>query len=113
MDVPHALKLIDEYKLDAVLVLGRDCYKAVDLIADRDLPVILDPDLVFWETDPRTDEDEQIVLPRIYREAGVPITFQAEGISRTSPPASAVASSGTRRPPPSSTACPPTRRWRP
>jgi imidazolonepropionase-like amidohydrolase len=81
MDVPQALKLIDEYELDATLILGRDCYKAVDLVAGRDLPAILDPDLVFWETDPRTDEDEQIVLPRIYREAGVPITFQTSGSS--------------------------------
>ncbi|QDV34539.1 amidohydrolase family protein [Tautonia plasticadhaerens] len=81
MDVPQALRLIDEYKLDATLILGRDCYKAVDLVAGRDEPVVLDPDLVFWETDPRTDEDERIVLPRIYREAGVPITFQASGVS--------------------------------
>lgn len=79
MDVPRALQLIEDYDLKAALILGRDCYKAVGLLADRDEPVILDPELVFWETDPRTDEDEQIILPRIYREAGVPITFQTSG----------------------------------
>lgn len=81
MDVPRALQLIKDYDLKATLILGRDCYKAVDLLADCEQPVILDPELVFWETDPRTDEDEQIVLPRIYREAGVPITFQTSGSS--------------------------------
>jgi imidazolonepropionase-like amidohydrolase len=80
MDVPQALRLIDEFKLKAILVLGPDCYKAASLIAESKLPVILDPLLVFWETDPRTDLDKQVILPRIYREAGVPVTFQtAEG----------------------------------
>ncbi|WP_169975631.1 amidohydrolase family protein [Tautonia rosea] len=84
MDVPHALKLIDDYGLNATLILGRDCHKAVGLLAGRDDPVILDPELVFWETDPRTDEDEQIILPRLYREVGVPITFQTSGSSLSS-----------------------------
>ncbi|RUL86455.1 amidohydrolase family protein [Tautonia sociabilis] len=84
MDVPQALRLIDDYGLDAVLILGRDCHKAVGLLAGREIPVILDPSLVFWETDPRTDKDELVVLPRIYREAGVPITFQTAGGSSVS-----------------------------
>jgi len=79
LDVPQALRLIDDYDLDATLILGPSCYKAVDLIDERERPVILDPELVFWETDPRTDEDRRIVLPRIYRQAGVPILFQTGG----------------------------------
>jgi imidazolonepropionase-like amidohydrolase len=79
MDVPHALKLIKEYKLNAVLVLGPDCYKAVKQIAAAKLPVVLDPTLVFWETDPRTGEEKQIILPKIYRDAGIPFTFQVTG----------------------------------
>jgi imidazolonepropionase-like amidohydrolase len=81
MDVPQALKLVKEYKLKATLVLGHNCYKAAKLVAASKLPVILDPTLVFWETDPRTGEDRKIVLPKIYREAGVPMTFQVTGIS--------------------------------
>jgi hypothetical protein len=81
MDVPQALKLVKEYKLKAILVLGQHCYKAAKLVAASKLPVILDPTLVFWETDPRTGEDRKIVLPKIYREAGVPLTFQVTGIS--------------------------------
>jgi imidazolonepropionase-like amidohydrolase len=79
MDVPQAIKLVDDYKLKAVLVLGQDCYKAARQIAASKLPVVLDPTLVFWETDPRTGEDRQVILPRVYREAGVPVTFQVTG----------------------------------
>ena len=79
MDVPQALKLIKEYGLKAVLILGPDCYKAVKQIAAAKLPVVLDPTLVFWETDPRTGEEKQIALPKVYRDAGVPVTFQVTG----------------------------------
>ena len=81
MDVPQALKLTQEYKLKTILVLGQHCWKAAKQVAASKLPVILDPTLVFWETDPRTGEDRQIVLPRLYREAGVPLTFQVTGIA--------------------------------
>ena len=81
MDVPQALKLTEEYKLKSILVLGQHCWKAAKQVAASKLPVILDPTLVFWETDPRSGEDRQIVLPRIYREAGVPLTFQVTGIA--------------------------------
>ena len=81
MDVPHAVKLVQEYKLKAVLVLGQDCYKAAKQVAASKLPVVLDPTLVFWETDPRTGEEKQVILPRVYREAGVPVTFQVSGMA--------------------------------
>ena len=73
MDVPQAIKLVNDYKLKGVLVLNEDCHKAISQIAAAKLPVVLDPNLVYWETDPRTGEDKQIVLPKIYREAGVPV----------------------------------------
>lgn len=76
MDVPHALQLIHEYKLKGVLVLGPECYKAAKQVAAAKLPVVLEPTLVFWETDPRTGDERQIILPKIYREAGVPVLFQ-------------------------------------
>jgi imidazolonepropionase-like amidohydrolase len=81
MDVPQAIKLAQEYKLKAVLVLGQDCYKAARLVAAAKLPVVLEPTLVFWETDPRTGEDKQVILPKVYREAGVPVTFQVSGMA--------------------------------
>jgi imidazolonepropionase-like amidohydrolase len=80
MDVPHAIKLAQEYKLKAVLVLGQECYKAARQVAAAKLPVVLEPTLVFWETDPRSGEDKQVILPKVYRDAGVPVTFQVTGI---------------------------------
>jgi imidazolonepropionase-like amidohydrolase len=79
MDVPQAVKLTQEYKLKTILVLGHNCYKAVKQVAESKLPVILDPTLVFWETDPRSGEERKIVLPKVYRDAGVPVTFQVTG----------------------------------
>jgi imidazolonepropionase-like amidohydrolase len=80
MDVPQAIKLTQEYKLKTVLVLGENCYKAVKEVAASKLPVILDPTLVFWETDPRTGDERKVIVPKVYREAGVPVTFQVTGI---------------------------------
>ncbi|MEL7496881.1 MAG: amidohydrolase family protein [Planctomycetota bacterium] len=76
MDVGQALRLIKEFDLKASLVLGRDCHKAAKEIAASKLPVILDPTLVYWEEDPRTREEKKIVLPKIYRDAGVDFVFQ-------------------------------------
>ncbi len=76
MDVPQAIKLATEFKLKAVLVLGADCHKAAKQVAASKLPVVLDPQLVYWETDQRTGDDRQVILPKVYREAGVPVTFQ-------------------------------------
>ena len=77
MDVAQAMSLIDEFKLKPVLVLGRDCYKAASLVADRKIPVILDSTMVYWRTDPITREDEKIVLPKLFSQAGASFVFQA------------------------------------
>lgn len=75
MDVPQAIRLVREYKLRGVLVLAPACHRAVKQVAAAGLPVILEPTLVLWESDPRTGEEKQIVLPKLYRDAGVPVTF--------------------------------------
>ncbi|MDA7978397.1 MAG: amidohydrolase family protein [Pirellulales bacterium] len=77
MDVAHAVQLTKDYEFKATLVLDQDCYKAAEQIAAANLPVILDSTLVFWETDPRTNESERIVTTEVFRAAGVPFTFQA------------------------------------
>jgi imidazolonepropionase-like amidohydrolase len=81
MDVPQAVKLVQEYHLKAILVLGHHCTKAAKQVAASKLPVILDPTLVYWETDPRTGEDHKVIVPKVYREAGVPMTFEVTGIA--------------------------------
>ncbi len=80
MDVGQALRLIKEFDLEAKLVLGEDCYKAVQEIASSKLPVILDPKLVFWEQDPRTREEKKVVLPRTFADANVTFTFQTDRV---------------------------------
>lgn len=79
MDVGQALRLVDDYKIKPMLVLGPDCYKAAALIGERKLTVILDPTLVFWETDPQTRTDKQIVVPKVMLQAEVPFVFQVDG----------------------------------
>jgi imidazolonepropionase-like amidohydrolase len=81
MDVPQAIRLVQDYKVKAVLVLGQDCYKAVKQVAAAKLPVVLDPALTFWESDPRGGDDRFVALPKVYREAGVPVTFQVTGFA--------------------------------
>ncbi len=81
MDVVAAKQLAKDYELDTVLVLGRDCYKAAEVLAELEKTVILDPTLVFWETDSRSREDKKVVLPEIYNKAGVPFIFQVGSAS--------------------------------
>ena len=77
-DVPKALEIKNAYKLDVVLVLGPECYKAVGLIAKSKLPVILDSQLVVWETNEQTNEEEMKVIPMIFHKAGVKFAFQTD-----------------------------------
>ena len=83
MDVAFALEFLKEYKLKGILVLGRDCYKAVDQIAQSGLPVVLDSEMVFWERNERTEEEKQVVVCQKFYEAGVKMTFQAGSGSPT------------------------------
>jgi imidazolonepropionase-like amidohydrolase len=82
MDVVQALSLTKQYKLKTRLVLGQECYRAVDQIAASKLPVILADTLVFWKTDPRSGDDEKIVLPKIYQDKKIPVTFLISSTSR-------------------------------
>ncbi|MEM7558709.1 MAG: amidohydrolase family protein [Planctomycetota bacterium] len=81
MDVPAAMTLIKEYNLKPIFVLGRNCHKASKMLAAKGQTVILDPTLVYWETNPRTREDEKIVIPEIYHAAKVPYIFQVSSSS--------------------------------
>ena len=76
MDVTQALDLVKEYQLTPILVLGKDCHKAAKLVAESGHPVILDSTLVFWESNPRTDEDTKHVLTQAFRDHDVEFAFQ-------------------------------------
>lgn len=75
MDVNHALALIEEFNLQPILVLGRNCYKNAEAIAASGHPVVLDSNLVFWERDPRTNQDRQVSLIEAFRNVDAPIGF--------------------------------------
>jgi len=77
-DVPKAIEIQKTYELNTVLVLSPDCYKAADLIAKSKLPVILDPELIVWETNEQTNEEEMKVVPMIFHKAGVKFAFQTD-----------------------------------
>jgi imidazolonepropionase-like amidohydrolase len=77
-DVPKALEIQQTHKLNVVLVLSPDCYKAADLIARSKLPVILDSELIVWETNEQTNEEEMKVVPMIFHKAGVKFAFQTD-----------------------------------
>jgi imidazolonepropionase-like amidohydrolase len=77
-DVPKAIEIQKTHELNAVLVLSPDCYKAVDLIAKSKLPVVLDPELIVWETNEQTNEEEMKVVPMIFHKAGVKFAFQTD-----------------------------------
>ena len=77
-DVPKAVEIQKTHDLNPVLVLSPDCYKAVDLIAKSKLPVILAPELIVWETNEKTNEEEMKVVPMIFHKAGVKFAFQTD-----------------------------------
>ncbi len=77
-DAIRAIELIGEFKFKAVLVVGRDAWRAAPAISKAGLPVILPPDIVFFEEDPDTGETVQRVLPAIFGQARVTFAFQAD-----------------------------------
>ncbi len=58
-ELAQAHKLLLEFKLNVVLVLGHRCHKASALLAKSKLPIILDPRMEYEEKDPQTDKDIQ------------------------------------------------------
>ena len=77
-DVPKAIEIQKTHELNTVLVLGPDCYKAAGLIAKSKLPVVLDSQLIIWETNEQTNEEEMKVIPMIFHKAGVKFAFQTD-----------------------------------
>ncbi|HMO15699.1 MAG TPA: amidohydrolase family protein [Pirellulaceae bacterium] len=75
MDVMHALSLIKEFNLRPVLILGRGCYKAAQDVVASGYPVIFHEDLVFWERDPRSNEDRQINVIEAFQDLQAPFAL--------------------------------------
>ncbi len=83
-DVTRAIEIIETRKLKATLVLSSDCYKSAPQIAKKGLPVVLDPQLVTWETNEDQDREIRHVLPAIFHRAGVKFALQVQSGSEAS-----------------------------
>ncbi len=77
-DVIRAIELIQEYKFKAALVIGKKAWKAAPHIKRAGLPVILPPDIVFYEKDPETGELSLRNLPVMFQKLRIPFTFQID-----------------------------------
>lgn len=77
-DVVRAIELIDARKLKTVLVLGAGCYKTAPLIAKKKLSVVLDPQLVTWESDEDKEKEIRHVSPTYFHNAGVKYALEVQ-----------------------------------
>jgi imidazolonepropionase-like amidohydrolase len=73
MDVGVAIEVAESngFLHKTVLVVSGDCDRAVDWIAERGVPVIIQGSLTRMELDEETEEEEEIFLPKVYADAGV------------------------------------------
>lgn len=78
-DVLQAIALMKEYHFRMVPVLGPECYQAAPALARERLPAILDAQLITWERNEETEQEEMRVIPQIFAQAGVkPLAFLTE-----------------------------------
>lgn len=73
MDVAPAVKLAKDggFLERTVLVLGGECYKAVEELEQAARPVVLPEDLIYRETDPLTGEVRETFVPKVIYGAGL------------------------------------------
>ncbi len=76
-DIRRAYDLGKKYGYDSVFILGPECYKAAEFIAANKLKVILDPELVYFERDPLTEETRRIDVARVFHDKGVVFALQS------------------------------------
>lgn len=77
-DVSRAVSLAKDHGFfeKTTLVLGPDCFKAVEEIKEADRPVILDPELIYRERDPLTGEIRETFTPAVFAKARVKFALQ-------------------------------------
>lgn len=67
-----------------VLVLGSSCWKAVDLIAERGVPVVLSSTLTHIERDPVSGEEIETFVPKVFHDKGVRFALRSTGVASQS-----------------------------
>lgn len=78
MDVAQAVRVAKDngFFERCVLVLGSECFKAIDELKQAARPVVLPPDLVHREVDPLTGEETETFVPRKIADAGLLFALQ-------------------------------------
>jgi imidazolonepropionase-like amidohydrolase len=77
-DVLKGLELAETYKFKAVLVLGRDGWRAADEVAKRKMDVVLAPELAYWETDEEKHEEVRRLGAPAFVKAGLRVALQTD-----------------------------------
>jgi imidazolonepropionase-like amidohydrolase len=70
-DVIRAQNLSSKFGFQAVYLLGPECYKAADFIAEKKLDVVLDPEMVCFDRNPLTEDVEKIDVAKVFHEKGI------------------------------------------
>jgi hypothetical protein len=77
-DVVRAYDLSEKYGYSSVYLMGPECYRAADFIAEKKLDVILDPDWIFYERNPLTEETKKIDVARVFHEKKIVFALLSE-----------------------------------
>jgi hypothetical protein len=87
LDVAHALEVARANGILArtVLVIEEDCWKAVDLIAEAGVPVVLEGALVDVQRDPITGEEIETFTPGVLHAKGVRFALSSEDPNTRAP----------------------------
>lgn len=80
MDVLRAIEVAREqgFLERTTFVVGTEAFKATDAIAETGRPVVLPADLVHRERDPRTDEETETFIPKVFADAGIPFALSID-----------------------------------
>jgi imidazolonepropionase-like amidohydrolase len=70
-DIVQAQKFSDAYGLKSVYVLGPEGYKAADFVPEKQLKVILDPELIYFEKDPVTEDFKKVEVAKAFYDRGI------------------------------------------
>lgn len=77
VDVANALRVREEFGLTGFLTLGTSAWRALPLLVEQSVPVVLPSELEPLETDAETGEELRVFLAQRFHEAGVPLVLDA------------------------------------
>lgn len=77
-DVIRAQRISEKYGYRSVYILGPECYRAAGFIAEKKLKIILEPELVYFEKNPVTEEFKKVEIAKVFHERGVDFVLQSD-----------------------------------